>query len=270
MTALPSCKICGAATTVHGRATVRRRHPAVFHRCQTCGFVFINEPDWLAEAYADPINLTDTGYVSRNLGCQVKTQMLIEMFLNPDGKFLDYAAGYGLFVRLMRDLGYDFRWADRYCNNLFARGFEEPLPLPGPYEAVTAFEVFEHLVDPLAVMSELTAVSPCLIFTTSLLPDPAPAVEDWWYYGLEHGQHVSFYSTGSLQFMARKFGYHLATDGAAFHALSKLPLSPGRFRRIQNRWWRLWTQATCRRPSRTVPDYEAAKKRLAEASQPVP
>jgi len=42
----------------------------------------------------------------------------IESNLNPDGIFLDYAAGYGLFVRLMRDAGYNFRWSDLYCQNL--------------------------------------------------------------------------------------------------------------------------------------------------------
>jgi hypothetical protein len=29
----------------------------------------------------------------------------------------------------MRDIGYDFRWTDPHCDNLFARHFEETLPL---------------------------------------------------------------------------------------------------------------------------------------------
>jgi len=82
--------------------------------------------------------------------------MFIELFLNPSGRFLDYAVGYGMFVRLMRDIGYDFRWYDRYCKNLFARGFDETYPVRGPFEAVTAYEVMEHFVDPLDTIAELT------------------------------------------------------------------------------------------------------------------
>jgi hypothetical protein len=80
----------------------------------------------LPEAYASPINVSDTGYVARNLWSAERVRMIVELSRDPAGKFLDYAAGYGLLVRLMRDIGYDFRWADEYCENLFARCFEEP------------------------------------------------------------------------------------------------------------------------------------------------
>jgi 2-polyprenyl-3-methyl-5-hydroxy-6-metoxy-1,4-benzoquinol methylase len=136
--------------------------------------MFVEKAPWLSEAYVEPINEADTGYVARNLVCQRRTRMFIELFLNPSGRFLDYAAGYGMFVRLMRDIGYDFRWYDRYCKNLFARGFEETFPVCGPFEAVTAYEVMEHLVDPLDTIAELTRATPCLIFSTVLLPNPLP------------------------------------------------------------------------------------------------
>ena len=80
--------------------------------------MFILDPIWLGEAYAEPINRSDTGYVWRNLWARDKMRECIEFNLNPDGIFLDYAAGYGLFVRLMRDAGYNFPWSDLYCQNL--------------------------------------------------------------------------------------------------------------------------------------------------------
>src|SRR4051794_35388750 len=96
------CRICSAPTLEHDRARVRNRYETVFLRCETCGFVFLNEPTWLEEAYEEPINASDTGYVARNLGCSRMMRIFIERFLNPKGSFLDYAGGYGLFVRLMR------------------------------------------------------------------------------------------------------------------------------------------------------------------------
>ena len=84
--------------------------------------MFVPDPIWLGEAYAEPINRSDTGYVWRNLWARDKMRECIEFNLNPDGIFLDYAAGYGLFVRLMRDAGYDFRWSDLYCQNLVCSG----------------------------------------------------------------------------------------------------------------------------------------------------
>src|SRR5678816_1294678 len=100
------CKVCRSPVEIFGRTTVRSKYEACFLKCQRCGFVFAENPHWLAEAYSEPINLSDTGYISRNLTYKNRVQMFIELFLNPNGKFLDHGAGYGVFVRLMRDMGY--------------------------------------------------------------------------------------------------------------------------------------------------------------------
>ena len=105
----PPCNICQAPTLEHARGLVRGKYPARWLRCSRCGFLFIENPGWLAEAYAEPINASDTGYVQRNLWARDKMRNCIEFNLDPGGLFLDYASGYGLLVRLMRDLGYDFR-----------------------------------------------------------------------------------------------------------------------------------------------------------------
>jgi hypothetical protein len=222
--------------------------------------VFIANADWLPEAYAEPINVSDVGYVSRNLSCQARMQMFIELCLNPPLKFLDYAAGYGLFVRLMRDIGYDFRWADKYCRNLFAQGFEEKLPLQGPFEAVTAFEVMEHMSDPMDEIEKILPMTECFVFSTLFLPTPTPAPHEWWYYGLDHGQHISFYTRRSLELIGKTFGYHLISDGNAFHVLTTRPITDNQFRRIGGRWWRRWIRRVRVRPSLTSADHEKMRR----------
>ena len=73
---------------------------------------------------------------------------LIHFFFDAKARFIDYGGGYGPFVRRMRDLGYNFYWTDRYCQNLFAKGFVADARFSRKFELLTAVEVFEHLVDP--------------------------------------------------------------------------------------------------------------------------
>ncbi len=261
-----SCPICDGPTREHASATIRGQYPALFLRCRNCDFIFIPNPTWLSEAYADPINQSDTGYVWRNLWARDRVSELVESFLNPDGVFLDYAAGYGLFVRLMRDMGYDFRWSDLYCQNLFARGFEAPAPLSGTFEAITAFEVFEHLTHPRVEIQKLSTHTSCLIFSTMLVPDSIPQTGDWWYYGLEHGQHVSFYTRKSLEILANEFNYRLSSDGSSLHVFSRKAFDLKALSDSNSLWQRLWGRKKKKisRGSLTVRDHDFIVEKLTE------
>ncbi|MDZ7771643.1 MAG: hypothetical protein U5K31_02725 [Balneolaceae bacterium] len=56
-----------------------------------------------------------------------------------------------------------------------------------------------------------------------MIPDPAPRISDWWYYGTEHGQHIGFYRLTTLKYLARRFEKYLASDGISCHLLSSQP-----------------------------------------------
>lgn len=144
------------------------------------------------------------------------------MLFGRSGRFVDYAGGYGVFVRLMRDVGFDFLWYDKYTKNIFASGFE--WDCFEKVDAITLFEVFEHFLDPVEELSNLLKVTDTIIFSTTLHPDPIPKPEEWWYYGLEHGQHISLYSKESLQYLAKKFDANFLTLGS-LHIISKKKIS---------------------------------------------
>jgi hypothetical protein len=57
----------------------------------------------------------DTGIMQRNLYLSKITAFILLLFFDCRKKFLDYAGGYGVFVRLMRDYGFDFYWYDKYA-----------------------------------------------------------------------------------------------------------------------------------------------------------
>ena len=190
-----------------------------FH-CGNCGFLSTEEPYWLEEAYSSPISKFDTGHILRNTRMSEQTTTLLKVFFNSKGKFVDYAGGNGIFVRIMRDIGFDFYWEDKYAHNLFSAGFEWKNEGLNDVEAVTTFESFEHFVEPMQEIKKLLSISKNIIFTTELLPDPIPMPHEWWYYTLERGAHISFYSEKTLRYISNQHGlnyFHLNN----FHVMTK-------------------------------------------------
>src|ERR1043166_4375917 len=142
------CRVCGESSSAFGKAVVLRRYPVQYFRCERCGFIQTEEPYWLNEAYASPIADIDIGVVSRGFTMAKTAASVILALFDCNRQFVDYGGGYGLFVRVMRDAGFDFYNFDKYSPNLFARTFEAVEKPDRPYELATAFEVFEHLPRP--------------------------------------------------------------------------------------------------------------------------
>jgi hypothetical protein len=225
-----NCKICFAKSELFQKSVIMNKYDISYFRCSKCGFVQTETPFWLEEAYNNPITNGDIGLLSRNMLFSQIARAMISTFFKPDCRFLDYGGGYGVFTRLMRDAGYDFYHYDRYCENLFAKGFEGTLTEPDNYELITAFEVFEHLPNPYDEVKEMLTVSKSILFTTELLPDFKPKPGEWWYYGLEHGQHISFYTTKALNEIAKNLGLNYYSNGASWHLFTKIKISPVVFR----------------------------------------
>jgi hypothetical protein len=121
-----SCPICLTITKPAFAAKVLGKYEAAYNICGGCGYLYVINPHWLKEAYSSAISATDTGLVVRNILTASKIACFLYGVLGERGQghFLDVAGGYGMLTRLMRDFGFDFYWDDKYCANLFARGFE--------------------------------------------------------------------------------------------------------------------------------------------------
>jgi len=199
------CKVCTNKVEKIFDAKIMNKYKIDYFYCRSCGFLQTEEPYWLDEAYKEPITLTDTGYMQRNINLSKMVATILLLFFDYKRKFLDYAGGYGVFVRLMRDIGFDFYWYDKYTQNLFARGFEYDESMKGEIEAITCIEAFEHFADPIEEIEKMLSISKNIIFTTQLLPNPIPKPQDWWYYTLESGQNISFYSKKTMKYLERKY-----------------------------------------------------------------
>ena len=225
------CKVCDSRVRPFGTGRVLGRHDVRYYRCETCGFVQTEPPYWLGEAYGTALIAADVGAAQRNIELAALTQAVIQQFFRADGRFLDYGGGYGLFVRLMRDRGFDFRWHDRYAPNLLSRGFEAAPETKG-FELVTAFEVLEHLVDPVPEVAEMLRRGDSVLCTTRILPATSPKPGEWWYYALSGGQHVSLFTLDALHRLAARFGRRLISDGVSIHLMTTQRVAEWLFRLV--------------------------------------
>ena len=203
------CPVCQTRMAHAFEAQVLHKYTVQYWHCTGCGLLQSETPYWLDEAYGAAIAVADTGLVQRNIALAFKTAALLYGAFDARAPYVDVAGGYGMLVRLLRDFGFDFYWRDKYCQNQLARGFEASAA-PGPIHALTAFEVLEHVPDPLAFVSEALQQhgTRTLIFTTQLF-DGAPPAPDWWYYAFGTGQHISFYQRRTLACMAQRLGLRL-------------------------------------------------------------
>lgn len=225
-----NCKICASSSTFFANVKLLNKYDVDYFKCSDCGFVQTEDSYWLAEAYLEAIAGSDIGLVTRNMNLSACARLLIEQYFNSDGQFLDYGGGYGLFVRLMRDAGFDFYWSDKFCKNLFAQGFEEDGK--SQYELITAFEVLEHLVDPVQEVSEMLELGNSLLFSTSLLPESNPAPGEWWYYAPHEGQHIAIYTPESLKRLSQQLCCNFYSDGQSVHLITKKDLPDDIFSRL--------------------------------------
>ncbi len=267
MSEMRRCPICADLMQPSFEAVVLANYSATYEQCSNCGFLRTPSPRWLDEAYHRAIGLADTGLVARNLLLASRLAAICPM-LDSGGRYLDYGGGTGLLVRLMRDRGFDFWWSDRFSANVMAGGFEYIAEL-GPCTAVTAFEVLEHVEDPIAfVRAALNdAGADTLIFSTQLYAG-APPPRDWWYYAFEGGQHIAFYRHDTLEELGKRLGLRfLSANG--IHLLTRRPISRRHFAWRVGRAGRILAGiASYRRPSLIGMDNVMLAQRAASGRDP--
>ena len=217
----PICRVCKSKVSKIFSSNILQKYSVEYFHCPRCEYIQTENPYWLEEAYNSPINVSDTGMIMRNLWFRNVAATTIFFLFDYKGKFLDYGGGYGVFVRMMRDVGFDFYWQDKYTENLFAQGFEFAETEKMPIELLTCFEAFEHFVDPLAEFENLLCISRNILLSSEFVPEPLPSPSEWWYYGVEHGQHIGFYQKKTFLYLAERYNLNFYTNSQNIHLLTE-------------------------------------------------
>lgn len=268
------CKVCGCNEVAPlFSTTVLGAYRSTIVECPSCGFQsFPNAQEWIQDAYSSPIASTDTGIVARCLNLH----KIISSFLSLNykrGSVLDWGSGSGLLVRLLRDSGHESLGFEPYTAPVLAAGYtfkdDQAALQKAPFRAIIAVEVLEHLFDPREFMSSVLAMTDTLIFTTELLNDNKDG-KAWWYYSVETGQHIGFYTKNSLERLACDYDcFYYACRKPAIHIFTRNSSDLRSFRLIAGKKRSMLLYPLSRlvcwlsgRKSLTMADHVAAKQSL--------
>ncbi len=195
--------------------------PVYYVLCQGCGFCFAPEISaWSLEEfekkiYNEEYKIVDPNYLMRRPHANHET--LLSLFGKESAKIkhLDYGGGEGFLSRLLCDSGWESTSYDPFIDkNMKIQDL-------GTFDLITAFEVFEHVPDVNALMSDLRSLlaQKGIMFFSTALSDGNIVKNrrlDWWYASPRNG-HVSLFSKLSLALLAKKNGLNFGSASNFFH-----------------------------------------------------
>jgi len=219
------CALCGPADRepFHGEGGF------AYVRCRSCGLVYLSprpaDPD-ITEHYQTylPEEAGDIAAWRTSMAPLFRrTAAILERRCGGTGRILDVGTGFGFFVRLMADRGWEAlgleisRPAVTYARETLGvevldRPLEEARLPRGSFDAVTAFYVVEHLPDPLAACRAMRALLKPGGVLVLRWPHSAPLVK--WLaafrldLGLMHApSHLWQFSPATMQTLLARAGF---------------------------------------------------------------
>ena len=226
-----ACRLCRAPVQRLFDKLVLGRHTVSYHRCMGCGALQTDSPTWLDEAYAGSAELYDTGKASRTLVNFLALPPLLAILgVRKTDMAVDFGGGTGLLARLMRYVSYNFHSFDKFGSSEFMGGYVWE-GIDHPCRLVTLFEVAEHFANPAEEWQRLFVCDPDWVIGSTSLFNGQGA--DWPYLSCESGQHVFFYSTDALNYVAHKAG-RFAYNLGMYFLITRTPLEEITLAAIKN------------------------------------
>lgn len=184
-----------------------RVYEVAYYECTGCRSLQTEQPYWLDQAYRTQDLTIDIGRAQRNvLNSMLCAYILEHLGVRNEEPCLDWGAAEGLYVRLMRDRGFNYFCYDKYRQPLYvSEHFSVGTPTAVAPVVLTAIDVFEHLAEPAQELAGIFALKPRIVLFTQECYNEQK--DDWWYLAPLCGQHVFFYSQAGLEWIANRFRY---------------------------------------------------------------
>ena len=156
-------------------------------------------------------------------------------------RVLDYGCGFGEFLEVCRLFGMEAHGVDRSALRRLGAGLHihsELEHVPGGFDAITLFEVLEHLDDPLSVLKALRSrLNPGGIMVVEV-PNTAgvnsiSSRSD--YYKIHPLDHINAFTPQTLSGMMTQAGFNRAPKPPAFVATSLRQLAKDALRPVLKR-----------------------------------
>ncbi|MFQ6333513.1 class I SAM-dependent methyltransferase [Methylophilus sp. 3sh_L] len=230
------CPICNTAATLldvvdlnksceeqRGKFLPLSGDAVYYSLCNHCGFCWAPElHQWPLSQFEEYIYNADYGAVDPDYletRPQSNAEVLRSIFpvFPPTLRHLDYGGGNGLLSRQLSAAGWHSASYDPFVDK------HTDLASLGQFELITAFEVFEHVPDVWALMSDLSSLlaRDGLVLFSTLLSDgnihPNQRLS-WWYASPRNG-HISLFSKSSLALLAQRNQFNFGSFNSGFHAL---------------------------------------------------
>lgn len=221
MTAIP-CRLCQGRAWPLFSLTVLGRLDVQLYRCERCQSVETERPYWLDISYDRELLSfgNDISVRAKSMEAWVVYVALLFGLRPASTRILDYGAGPGLFVRVLRDLGFLAFAYDPHAESMFASSFLAQVA--EKFDMLVAVETWEHFIDPAAELEQLFAPRHDLVVVrTQPYRDEGPG---WYYFYPDAGQHVFFYSHKARALIAERFGYQVRSYGD-MSIFSRRPMS---------------------------------------------
>ena len=171
-----------------------------FYRCSSCGY--LKKTDILKpvdEKKRYDSHICDEGYLKYMNSVYNKLLPLLE-----DGASIDYGCGK---IHALADI---MNSNNKKCDYYDLYYFDKEIK--GPFKNIILIEVFEHIKEPLELLSYLKSLlldGGAILIMTQIVKEP---LDKWWY--LRDTTHISFFTPEAMEALAKRLDMRLIYNKA--------------------------------------------------------
>jgi len=207
-----------------------------FVKCMNCGLIYENPrptPDELnkhyEEEYLNPEikvgGVDNITYVQTNRGALYRRELEYIARIFPKGKLLDVGSGFGIFLRIAKEYGFDVMGVEpskrdpnlamsKYGLKIFTGTLEEADFPDEHFDVVTMFDVLEHVDDPGQVLKEIHRILRKGGLLYLQVPNGGYLYPKYRFFrkiGIKRGyfdpKHLTYFSPKTIKAMCEKNGF---------------------------------------------------------------